>query len=380
MFRSKYLLLFLCLLAQASLKAQINLSFWQGLSTQRADSTARPTVINIGIQSKQYKLQGLSLNILGANTITDANGIQAAGLFNLVGNNAKALQLAGVTNVTGGNFTGLSLSGMVNVVGNEARGVMGTGLINIIGAHQQGIAVAGLLNITGGNTNGIQLSGIGNIASAKANGLQMSGIFNIATGNVHGMQVASLLNLAGSKFSGVQVGAMNVAIEATGVQIGLVNYYRKSLKGIQLGLVNLNPNTRKQLLLSAGSSTFGQAGIRFKNQNTYTQLLVGSKFHKLHPFNISFTYRAGLSIPIVQRLELSGDLGYQHIETFKKHSSYPSRLYNLQARLNAEYELNEKLALIFSGGYERSYTYKHSHNWHKGFFLEVSTAIDLTKR
>ena len=374
--RLRHTLLLLCLMASLTMQAQINLSLWQGLSTQRADSTSRPTLVNIGLQSKQYRLQGISINALGTTTVTTANGLQAGGLFNITGTHAAGIQLAGITNVTGGEFSGLSFSGLVNIVGNDARGIIATGLVNIVGGNLHGMAVAGMLNINETKVRGIQMSGVGNIASHEVEGLQLSGIFNIATGSVRGIQAAALLNLAGTTLSGMQVGAMNVAVEATGLQVGLVNYYRKRLNGVQLGLVNLNPSTRRQLLLIAGSSTLVSMGMRFKNRTTYTVLTLGSKYHELHPFNIAMGYRAGLYLPVTHQLELSGDLGYQHIETFKAHGSN-KRLYNLQARLNAECNLNAHTSLFLTGGYERAYTYRHGHNFHNGLFIEAGTALNI---
>ena len=177
--------------------------------------------------------------------------------------------------------------------------------------------------------------------------------------------------------TGVQVGLINLAASSmNGIQIGLFNYHADRLKGLQLGLINANPDTRIQLLFSGGTSTLFDVGLRFKSRTFYTVLGAGAKYRELHPFNTAFTYRAGLGIPLAKALEISGDLGYQHIETFHKHETV-NRLYNLQARLNLEYLCSEKTSLFFSGGYERSYSYRHNHLLHNGFFAEVGTALTI---
>ena len=69
-------------------------------------------------------------------------------------------------------------------------------------------------------------------------------------------------------------------------------------------------------------------------------------------FSASASYRAGLSFPIYKGLSISGDLGYQHIETFdNKDEVIPGRLYALQARANLEYQLTKKFGIFATGGY-----------------------------
>jgi hypothetical protein len=63
---------------------------------------------------------------------------------------------------------------------------------------------------------------------------------------------------------------------------------------------------------------------------------------------------------------VSGDLGYYHVETFQKNSDEgPERLYSLQARINADYQINKKLGAFASVGwgltryYNRNETYRN---------------------
>lgn len=355
----------------------INLSLWPSFATQGVDTVNGKTLLNLGINSKMNQLKGIGLNVLGSTTVSDVNGLQLSGLFNVVGEDMRGWQAAGITNVIGNDLTGLSVSGLVNVLGGKTSGLVITGGVNILGDKQEGIIASGLLNITGGEAKGIQVAGIGNISSDAVYGLQLAGLFNISGEQTIGLQTSALLNIAAGQMNGVQVGLINLAASSmNGFQIGLFNYHSNRLRGLQLGLINANPSTRLQLLLSGGTSTLFNVGLRFKSRTFYTIISTGAKYRELHPFNTVFTYRAGLAIPLAKAFEISGDLGYQHIETFRKHEAM-NRLYNLQARLNLEYLCSEKTSLFFSGGYERGYSYRHNHLLHESFFAEVGTALTI---
>ena len=363
--------------AQTSGIGGINLSLWPGIATQGVDTVSGKTLLNVGINSKMNQLTGIGLNVLGSTTVSGVNGLQLSGLFNVTGEDMRGWQAAGITNVIGDDLTGLSASGLVNVVGGKASGLLATGGVNIVGDGQEGIIASGLLNIIDGAAKGIQVSGLGNINGDAVYGLQLAGLFNINAEETVGLQTSALLNIAAEQMTGVQVGLINLAASSMkGFQIGLFNFHADRLHGLQLGLINANPNTRLQLLLSGGSSTLFNVGLRFKSRTFYTVLGAGAKYLELHPFNTAFTYRAGLAVPLVKALEISGDLGYQHIETFRSHEAV-NRLYNLQARLNLEYPCSEKVSLFLTGGYERGYTYRHSHLLHDGLFAEVGTALTI---
>lgn len=118
--------------------------------------------------------------------------------------------------------------------------------------------------------------------------------------------------------NGVQLGLFNFASKAKGLQIGLFNYHKEDMKGLQLGLVNANPQTKVQLMVFGGNSTKINVGARFKNKLFYT--ILGGGTHYLDfddKFSAALFYRAGLELPLYRNLFVSGDLGYQHIETFR---------------------------------------------------------------
>ncbi|MBR1941789.1 MAG: hypothetical protein IJ845_10775 [Bacteroidaceae bacterium] len=363
--------------AQSSGIGGINLSLWPGIATQGVDTVSGKPLLNLGVNSKMNQLTGIGVNVLGSTTVSGVNGLQLSGLFNVVGEDMRGWQAAGITNVVGGDLTGVSVSGLVNVIGGQTSGLLMTGGVNVLGDGAEGIIASGLLNIVGGEAKGIQLAGIGNIDGDPVYGMQLAGLFNVSAGETVGLQASGLLNVAAEQMTGVQVGLLNVAASAmNGFQIGLFNFHADRLRGLQIGLINANPSTRVQLLVGSGTSTLFNVGLRFKSRTFYTVLSAGTKYRELHPFNTAFTYRAGLAIPVAKALEISGDLGFLHIETFRKHEAV-NRLYNLQARLNLEYQCTEKVALFLTGGYERGYTYRHGHLLHDGLFGEIGTALTI---
>lgn len=370
---------------------RINLSIWKNLATQHTD-TVGSTWLNLGIFSSVNRLQGAGINVLGGVVGRDACGIQAGGLANMTGGSMKGIQAAGISNVNGDGLAGISLSGLVGITGDHARGLLASGLANISGSKSRGITLAGLLNVTGENATGCTFSGMANlsgkelrgasvaglmnVASGKATGIQCSGLVNITAEDMAGVQLSGIGNVAGGRAKGVQISLANMAARVKGLQIGLFNYYKDSLEGFQLGLVNANPHTRIEPMLFAGTATKLNLGVRFRNKLYYT--ILGGGTHYLEfgdKFSASFFYRAGLELPLHKQWFLSGDLGYQHIETFKnKRYGIPARLYALQARLNLEYRPGGNLGYFITGGYGGSRYYTRGVTYDKGVIVEGGVA------
>lgn len=370
----------------------VNLSLWKNISTQRTD-TVGSTAFNLGFFSAMNRLDGLGMNILAGVVRRDANGLQMAGISNTVGGSMNGVQIAGITNINGNNLTGLSISGLVGITGNNARGVLFSGLANINGDNSQGIALGGLLNISGEKASGLHFAGLANISGGRFKGLASSGLLSVVGENLTGMQLSGLANITGGDMTGIQISGLgnatggtikglqlapaNMAVHAKGLQIGLFNYYKESLDGFQLGLVNANPNTKVQMMVFGGNTTKLNIGARFKNKLFYT--ILGGGTHYLDfsdKFSAALFYRAGLELPLYKQLFISGDLGYQHIETFKnKNYGIPARLYALQARVNLEYRLTETLGVFLTGGYGGSRYYNKGKSYDKGMIVEAGVVL-----
>lgn len=230
--------------------------------------------------------------------------------------------------------------------------------------------------------HGLQLSGVTSTSAHTFNGLQLSGVNNITSGMDRGLQLSSILNISSAMMRGWQLGAVNYADSLDGAQIGVFNVARRRPKGWQVGLVNLSydsighkiglvnisPKTNIDLMMYGGSSSKVNMAVRYRNRSTYNIVGVGTHFMGLDSkFSGALFYRLGQYIQLSPRWSLSADLGYYHVETFDSDNSNdkPDRLYSLQARINADYQINKRFGAFASVGwgitryYDRNETYRN---------------------
>ena len=228
---------------------------------------------------------------------------------------------------------------------------------------------------------GLQLSGVSNTSAHIFNGLQLSGVSNITTGMNRGLQWSGILNVSSGMMRGWQLGAANYTDSLNGMQLGIINVARKPPKGWQIGLINLsydtighkiglvniNPTTDIDIMVYGGSSTKTNLAVRYRNHSTYNIMGLGTHFMGLDSkFSGAIFYRLGQYWQVSPRWSLSGDIGYYHVETFSKDNTVkPERLYSLQARLNADYQISRKFGAFASVGwgltryYDRNETYRN---------------------
>lgn len=229
--------------------------------------------------------------------------------------------------------------------------------------------------------HGFQFGGVSNTSGHTFNGLQIGGVSSITQGMDKGLQMSSILNISSKRMNGWQMGTVNYADSLNGAQIGILNVTRKHPQGWQVGLVNLsydsighkiglvniNPATHIDVMTYAGSSTKMNLAARFRNRSTYNILGVGTHFMGLDSkFSGAVFYRLGQYAQLSPKWSLSGDVGYYHVETFSKNNNdKPERLYSLQARINADYQISSKIGAFASVGwgvtryYDRNETYRN---------------------
>lgn len=315
-----------------------------------------------------------------------AAGFLLGGLINAVGGNAKGFGVAGVANLTGKEYTGLALGGIMNLSVEKMKGVQLSGVVNASGGTMNGVQLSLLSNISA-DIKGVQSALISNIAAKQIHGLQLGGVVNIAMNADKALQLASLSNICLNKMKGMQFSLGNYAenIE-NGVQIGLLNLSTGTVEGWQIGIINhskdttahkigfinINPRTRIQPMFFGGNLGKFNMAVRFKNKRNYSILGIGSHYLDLdEKFSGCLFYRTGLCFPIKKKWEISGDLGYFHIENFEnENTEIPERMYSLQARINLEYNLLRKLGLFISTGYSMTRYY------HKNKFFEKKPIIE----
>ncbi|WP_288276913.1 DUF3943 domain-containing protein [uncultured Prevotella sp.] len=228
---------------------------------------------------------------------------------------------------------------------------------------------------------GFQFGGVSNTSGHTFNGLQIGGVSSITQGMDKGLQMSSILNISSKRMNGWQMGTVNYADSLNGAQIGILNVTRKHPQGWQVGLVNLsydsighkiglvniNPATHIDVMTYAGSSTKMNLAARFRNRSTYNVIGVGTHFMGLDSkFSGAVFYRLGQYAQLSPKWSLSGDVGYYHVETFSKNNNdKPERLYSLQARINADYQISSKIGAFASVGwgvtryYDRNETYRN---------------------
>ena len=231
------------------------------------------------------------------------------------------------------------------------------------GGH--GFQFGGVSNTSGHTFNGLQLGGISNITQGMDKGLQLSGILNVSSDLMKGWQFGAV-NYADS-LNGTQIGFLNVARRhAQGWQVGIINLSYDTI-GHKIGLVNINPTTDIDVMMYGGSSTKTNLAVRYRNRSTYNIIGVGTHFMGLDSkFSGALFYRLGQYAQLSPKWSLSGDVGYYHVETFSKNNrEKPERLYSLQARINADYQINNKFGAFASVGwgitryYDRNETYRN---------------------
>ena len=236
-------------------------------------------------------------------------------------------------------------------------------------------------SVTTEGGHGFQFGGVSNTSGHTFNGLQMGGVSSITQGMDKGLQMSSILNISSKRMNGWQMGTVNYADSLNGAQIGILNVTRKHPQGWQVGLVNLsydsighkiglvniNPATHIDVMTYAGSSTKMNLAARFRNRSTYNVIGVGTHFMGLDSkFSGAVFYRLGQYAQLSPKWSLSGDVGYYHVETFSKNNNdKPERLYSLQARINADYQISSKIGAFASVGwgvtryYDRNETYRN---------------------
>jgi len=194
------------------------------------------------------EVQGIQIagltNVVGGKV----TGLQAAGLFNIDLKNVNATQIAGIANVVHGNTIGLQTSGIFNTNIGKLDGSQIAGIANTTTKQFTGLQLAGIINLNTSTTNGIQTAGIVNFNYKKIKGAQIAGILNMALDTVAGVQISGIMNVA--KISKYQITPLfNVAKENKGVQIALLNFCDTS-SGVSIGLVSFVRKGYKNLIFS----------------------------------------------------------------------------------------------------------------------------------
>ena len=237
-----------------------------------------------------------------------------------------------------------------------------------------GVQIGGVTNAAG-RVRGVQIAGITNIAMGVKRGVQFAGVANVCASAMRGVQ-AAMYNYSDT-LSGSQFGFINVCDHhPRGVQVGIINISKDTVAH-KIGLVNVNPKTRIDVMLYGGNITKTNAAVRFRNHSTYNIIGFGTHYMGFdEKFSGALFYRIGQYFPLSERISVSGDLGYAHIETFQKNSdSKPERLYSLQARMNLDYQLGKLLGAFVTLGYADTRYYCHNDHYRSRLIVEAGITL-----
>lgn len=236
-----------------SLHRVVQVSFLPGLGTNHRLSGSVTNDFSINILAG-YSRGNRVMEWAGWGNINRENmsGFQTAGLFNVVGGQARGVQNAGWFNFTGSNLSGAQFSGIYNHVADTVRGAQITGIANYAGFGSAGtFQAAGIFNLMPHGQAATQLGGVANHAH-RISAFQGAGIVNTAD-TLQGCQASGVINRAGYA-KGAQIGLINFAREIDGVQLGLLNLSRRG------GYIALEASANDVFLANASFKS-GVSGI-----------------------------------------------------------------------------------------------------------------------
>ena len=332
---------------------------------------------NIGIGANRHSADSLLVsrfNLALFGNVDTLDGVQMSVFTSVARQQMKGLNVGGLSAFTRGKASGVQAAGFVNGVDGEMSGLQ-MAFVSNIAKRINGVQFAGLTNASATPMKGVQMAGVTNVAMGVEKGVQIAGVANISSSYMRGLQLG-MYNYADT-LNGSQLGLINVCnSHPRGVQVGIINYSRDTIAH-KIGLVNINPKTRIDMLLYGGSSTKGNIAVRFRNRSTYNILGVGTHFMGMdEKFSAALFYRIGQYFQLSPRWSVSGDLGFAHVETFVNNSdTKPERLFSLQARLNADYQINPFLGAFASIGVGDTRYYHHASHYRTRAIVEAGVTM-----
>ncbi len=211
-----------------------------------------PGVSSIGLDpSNNYSY--ITVNILTGNQ-GGTYWLELSGLSSAILEQANGIQIAGLTNLVGVNYyQGLTLKEIIKAEKSgdfpELKGIQISGLMNYVRGYATGAQLSLGMNISKKTMTGAQIGGVLNYSTSLLTGVQLGILGNLSDGSTLGVQ-AALYNRTYEEMSGIQFGAVNMSKKIqgknsikgyyeTGIQFGLINYSR-IMNGYQIGLINLS--------------------------------------------------------------------------------------------------------------------------------------------
>jgi hypothetical protein len=173
---------------------------------------------------------------------------------------------------TSARVSGVELGSLLNFVTFDVDGLQGAGVGNVVLGGLHGLQMAGVVNWAGSAQRGAaQLAGVVNLMPGAMNGVQLAGVANWA-GQVFGPQI-SVVNVADTVL-GVQVGVVNIARLVQGTQIGVLNLARK-VDGVSIGILTLERQGRHALEVWGDTEGGVRAAFKLGSRSLSTVFAAG---------------------------------------------------------------------------------------------------------
>ncbi len=276
----------------------------------------------------------IALGTIGS-IVYRVNGLQAAGIMSLAGEDVHGLQGSGVFNIADGSVHGLQGSGVFNISGRRVHGLQAAGVFNVAGEGFSGFQMSGVFNIAEGDSSFFQTAGVFNVSGSRFSGIQAAGVFNIGE-RVDGVQVAGVLNVA-DEMHGIQVGLINISDTMYGLPIGLINIVRNGI--FDVGAIS-------------DDSGYTYAVVQKGTTNMYTVLYGGFPTDTWFATNDDFVFGAGIGarfeakpffldmdISAKQYLDLDAAIESIKDEVFPEFFPFPSLRVSLGTKLFGPFKI-----------------------------------------
>jgi hypothetical protein len=258
-------------------------------------------------------------------------GLELGVGVNMIVNDADGLQVAGVGNLVNDAFRGLQIGGLGNFARHVNWGAQVGGVANIAQTNEA-LQVSGGMNISWDTLRGAQVAGVANMGGrgSSTTSVQLSGLGNVALGDI-GVQVGALYNQA-ERVENLQLGLVNVADTVVGTSIGFLNIVRHGYNRFEL---------------SGGEALWLNGALKLGSESFYNIFQAGARWY---PGYISDHIYWSLGYGVGRATRLSGDwrmnseVVVQHL--MEGNDLYPQLNLLGQFRLTFEWQPRERTGLF----------------------------------
>jgi len=233
---------------------------------------------------------------------------------------------------------------VINIDKGRVQGLQAAGITNVVGGPVKGVQLAGSHNIVLDSVKGLQAAGIGNFNKGKLKGVQLAGIMNKVSDSVEGMQAAGIINVTKKQMNGLQLaGIINIAHKLKGVQAGLINIADTS-EGYGIGLINIVKHGMHEISLFADEVAPLNIAYRSGNDKLYSILIAGynpSNDRRSYLYGFGLGHRFHLTKTLSLAPELSNEQLIVDGWSNYKYSSFISKFsVDLRVRLGKYFSLS----------------------------------------